>query len=437
MSEARDPFAEIRDDLLRCNKCGNCAAACPTYATLRRETMSSRGRVSLIDAYLAGEVPASKELHELLYMCLSCHACVPTCPNGVRVDKLVLAARERMARRDGGSAVRKAIFDGLLPRPGLLDAALWPARIYAASGIKHLAERLGIVHHLPGALGIYGQMVPEVPLRSGMSYVGGSSRARGERRGKVGYFLGCAQNLGYPDTARATVGLLNLAGYDVLTPTELVCCGMPALAYGETDAARELAARNLAAFAEADLDAIITDCASCGSFLKEYGELLRESAGLREAAERFARLTVDVSEFLAEAPIDAAPSSLGPLRVTYHDPCHLGHAQGVKSQPRDLLRRIPDLTLVEMRTPGLCCGSAGSYALTHPEVSVQILDRRISEAAETEATLLATGCPACQIQLGFGARRAGLDVSVRHPVELLAAAYGLETSMAKRLIPAR
>jgi glycolate oxidase iron-sulfur subunit len=420
-----DRFADVREDLLRCIKCGTCASVCPTYNALHRETTSARGRVSLIDAMLAGELEPTPEMEELLYLCLSCHSCVPACPNGVRVDKLVLAARASFADRNGGSIFKRAIFEGLLPHPERLDAAVWPVRLYQALGLKALAERLGIVERLPGRLGIYGQMVPRMPLRSALSKLAGTTPAKGERKGKVGYFLGCAQNLGFPETAAATVGLLSLAGYDVVVSREIVCCGMPSLAYGAIDATKDLAKRNLEAFAGQEIEALVTDCASCGSFLKEYGELLADEPEWAAKAAAMAQITVDVSEFLSAHPPQGERRSLGPLRITYHDPCHLGHAQGVKQQPRDLLRQVPDLELVEMRTQGACCGSAGSYALTHPEVSVEILDSRVEQIAETQATVVATGCPACQIQLGFGVRRGKVAVQLRHPVEILAAAYGL------------
>ena len=428
----RDLFAGLREDLLRCNRCGTCASVCPTYAALRRETTSARGRVSLIDAFLAGEIEATEEFRSLLYYCLSCHACATACPNGVRADKLVLAARATLARADGRSPVRRAIFEGLLPHPGRLDAALWPARLYEALGLRSLVDRSGLADLLPGALGTYGRMLPSMPLRPALDTIPAVSPATGPRRGRVGFFLGCAQNLAFPDAARATVALLNLAGYDVLTPRATVCCGMPAFAYGELDVAAALARRNLAAFAEADVDLLVTDCASCGSFLKEYGQLLADDADCADAAAHLAERTRDISEVLAAASPEAERSDLGELRVTYHDPCHLGHAQGVKRQPRDLLRGIPGLELVEMNTPGACCGSAGSYALTHPDVSLAILERRIAEAKETQAAILATGCPACRLQLEFGLRRAGLAVEVRHTVELVAASYGLARSVTKR-----
>ncbi|MHB9090570.1 MAG: (Fe-S)-binding protein [Chloroflexota bacterium] len=426
-----DPFADLREDLLHCNKCGSCAAVCPTYNALRRETTSARGRVSLIAAYLAGEIEATAEFEELLYYCLSCRACAATCPNGVRVDRLVLAARAALVARDGKSPVRRAIFGRLLPYPGRLDAIMWPARLYQACGMRGLVDRSGIIDHLPGNLSVYGQMLPRVPIGPAKRAVAGLSHAHGELRGRVGYFLGCAQNLAFPDTARATVALLNLAGFDVVTPPDTTCCGMPAYAYGEVEVARGLAERNVAAFSRQALDAVVTDCASCGSFLKEYDEVLGDTSRLASQAEALAKRTYDVAEFLAARGMEAPEGASSGLRVTYHDPCHLIHAQGVKRQPRQLLQSIPGLMLVEMRTQGACCGSAGSYALTHPRVSVTILGRRIEEARETGAELVATGCPACRIQLEFGLRKAGLAVRVRHTTELLAAAYGLDRSLAK------
>ncbi|MHB1415149.1 MAG: (Fe-S)-binding protein [Chloroflexota bacterium] len=424
-----DPFEGVREDLQRCNKCGTCASVCPTYGALRRETTSARGRVSLIEAFLAGELAADDELHELLYTCLSCHSCVPACPNGVRVDKLVLAARAKLAEADGRSPWRQLIFRDLLPHPERLSAALWPARAYQALGLRTLVERVGLDRHLPGRLGIYGQMAPAVPVRSASRVLPTVSTALGPTKGRVGYFLGCAQNFVFPAAAKATVALLNLAGFDVVTPPKTVCCGMPALAYGERAVAREAARWNVNLFLSEGVEALVTDCASCGSFLKEYGELLADDPEWAAKAADLSSRTRDISEFLAANPPLTTTSEAVPFRVTYHDPCHLAHAQGVKRQPRDLLRSIPGLELVEMRTPGACCGSAGSYGLTHPDISTTILDKRIAEALETDAQLIATGCPACRIQLEFGVRRAGHEVMVRHVSELLAAAYGVQNSL--------
>jgi glycolate oxidase iron-sulfur subunit len=429
-----EAFASVKEDLLRCNKCGTCASVCPTYGALRRETTSARGRVSLIAAYLAGDVEPDAEFEHLMYYCLSCHACATTCPNGVRVDSLVLAAREELAAGSGHSLSRQAVFQGLLPHPGRLDAALWPARLYDATGVRALAERTGLVSHLPGRLSIYGQMLPRAPLRPASSSIPEVSPAVGRSLGRVGYFLGCAQNLLYPETAKATVALLNLAGFDVVTPRGLVCCGMPARAYGEIAIARQLAAENVAAFAAAGVEAVITDCASCGSFLKEYGELLAQDSQIAQEAERLAKGLQDVSQFLTDQPPQGERRALDDTSVTYHDPCHLAHAQGIKKQPRDLLKGIEGVEFREMRTQGACCGGAGSYGLTHPEVSVTILDKRITEAVDTGASVLATGCPACRMQLEFGMRRAGARVEVRHTTELLAESYGVGRSFTKSSI---
>lgn len=421
---------QLQADLLRCNKCGTCASVCPTYNALRRETTSARGRVALVAAYVNGDIEPDEEFERLIYYCLGCHACATTCPNGVQVDRLVLAARAELAARNGRSWPRRAVFDALLPHPGRLDAALWPARLYEVLGARSVVERSGLVSRLPEPLATYGQMLPHAPVRPARRAIPEVSPAIGTPIGRVGYLLGCAQNLLYPQTAIATVALLNLAGFDVVTPYQTVCCGMPAVAYGEVDAARTMAAKNVNAFAAAGVEALVTDCASCGSFLKGYGELLAGNASSSRSAERLAGLTLDVSEFLAANPPrgERRPVSVGVL--TYHDPCHMAHAQGLKRQPRALLGEVEGVQLVEMRTQGACCGGAGSYGLTHPEVSVAILDKRIAEAQETGASVLATGCPACRMQLEFGLRRAGSKIVVRHTTEILAAAYGAVRSLA-------
>ncbi|MHB1131457.1 MAG: (Fe-S)-binding protein [Chloroflexota bacterium] len=408
---------ELRDDLRRCNKCGSCAAACPSFRELRRETASARGRVNLVEAFLDDQIGDTKHLSDLLYLCLGCHSCVPACPNGVRVDRLVMAARAALVEADGHAAWRNVVFDSLLPHPRRLDLALWPLRLAGAAGLQPLAARL------PGRLGDLGSALPKAPLRSASAGLPALTPAQGERRGRVAYFLGCAQNLLYPEAAQATVAVLSAAGYEVALSADLRCCGLPALVYGEAEAARELARSNVAALEALGAEAVVTDCASCGSFLKEYGELLADDGPWGERASQLAASVRDVSEFLVANPPQLIGGPGAPLKITYHDPCHLAQAQGIKKQPRTLLRAVPGLELVETRTPGACCGSAGSYALTHPEVSQAILRRRVDELVATGAEIVATGCPACRMQIEAGLRRAGSSMRVRHTTELLATVY--------------
>jgi len=254
------------------------------------------------------------------------------------------------------------------------------------------------------------QSLPEVTL------------ARGETKYKVGFFLGCAQSLLFAEESAATVRVLSRNGCTVNTPREVECCGMPAHGYGRLDLVRKQAQHNISVFESQDVDVVVTDCATCGSTLKEYGEYLKDDPEWAGRAEAFSRKVKDVSEFLAEIPLEK-PQGRIDARVTYHDPCHLRRAQKVWKQPRDLLKQIDGLDFVELAEADWCCGSAGSQLITHYETSLEVLDRKMDNLANTKAQVVASGCPGCQMQLNTGIKRRGLDVRVVHPISLLDEAY--------------
>jgi glycolate oxidase iron-sulfur subunit len=245
--------------------------------------------------------------------------------------------------------------------------------------------------------------------------------ARGEKRGKVGFFLGCIMTLMYPEVSRQTVRVLAHQGFDVLTPKEAKCCGAPHLNEGDRQTARQLALYNLDLFLAAEVDYILTDCAGCGATLKEYEELLEGQAEHQKLTD-FRPKIRDISEFLAE--VGLRTTELKPVNktVTYHEPCHLCHAQGVSKQPRQLLKQIPGIELREMNEASWCCGSAATWGLKFSQESQQVLDRKLNNVKQTAADILITANPGCQLQLAWGVREAGLPQKVQHLMELLGAA---------------
>jgi glycolate oxidase iron-sulfur subunit len=266
-------------------------------------------------------------------------------------------------------------------------------------------------------------MLPSVPFKPLRRKLKEVTRAKGELKQRVGFFLGCADDLVFNSAGSATVSLLSDNACEVVIPARLECCGMPCLGYGEMEQAIKLAKNNIEAFEAAQVEYIITDCGTCGSFLKGYSDLLKGQPQYAERAEKFSQKIRDISEFLVER-IDRK-SITGEIRgkVTYHDSCHMRWVQKVSSQPRQILELIPGLELVEMREADTCCGGAGSYNLTHYKASMGILDRKMSNIAATGADLVATGCPGCRIQLRLGVKRRSLKGQVVHPVELLRQAY--------------
>jgi glycolate oxidase iron-sulfur subunit len=267
--------------------------------------------------------------------------------------------------------------------------------------------------------------LPQRPLRQSLPEV---TPARGEKKYKVGFFLGCAQSLLFAEESAATVRVLSRNGCTVITPPEVECCGMPAHGYGRLDLVRKQAQHNISVFEAQEVDVIVTDCATCGSTLKEYGTYLKDDSEWAARAEAFSRKVRDVSEFLAEIPLEK-PQGRVEARVTYHDPCHLRRAQKVWKQPRDLLKQIDGLEFVELSESDWCCGSAGSQLITHYETSLKVLDRKIDNLAGTGAEYIASGCPGCQMHLNVGVRRNKLNVQVVHPITLLDRAYRQESKV--------
>ncbi|MHB8993303.1 MAG: (Fe-S)-binding protein, partial [Chloroflexota bacterium] len=242
-----------------------------------------------------------------------------------------------------------------------------------------------------------------------------------ERQYRVAYFIGCATNLLYPEVAASMLRVLYANNTEVLVP-EVVDCGKPPMVYGDLEAARGLARKNIDALHGLDVDAIVTDCATCGSFLKEYGKLMAEDPHYAEKARAVSGKMKDVSEFLAGIQLN---DEMGEVKskITYHDPCHLVRFQKVSAQPRKLLKGIPGLEFKEMAEADMCCGGAGSFSLTHYDLSQQVLGRKMGNASRTGAGYLATGCPACMMQLSGGIRQEGMPVEVIHTVQLLDRAY--------------
>jgi glycolate oxidase iron-sulfur subunit len=406
---------------LNCIRCGLCLAVCPTYREHLKEAASPRGRVALARKGLEGQLELSPNLIEQMYGCFACMACDEICPVGIQPAALSLAMRHVQEQRKP-AGWKNMLFGGLLPHPGRMEAATLPLRLYQTLGIRRLVYALGLTRLLPGKLHDLEAMLPHLPQRPLRQKLPQVTPARGEARYRAGFFLGCAQSLLFAEQSAATVRVLSRNGCTVLTPREVECCGMPAHGYGRLDLVRSQAQHNIAVFERTEVDVIVTDCATCGSTLKEYGTLLKDDPQWAARAAAFSQKVRDVSEFLSEIPIEK-PKGTIPSRVTYHDPCHLRRAQKVWKQPRALLGLIDGLELVELPEADWCCGSAGSQLITHYETSRKVMDRKMDNLADTHAQIIASGCPGCQMQLIAGIQRRGLKVRVVHPITLLDEAY--------------
>jgi glycolate oxidase iron-sulfur subunit len=409
-------------EYLNCIRCGLCLAACPTYREYLKETASPRGRVALARKGLDGELALSPGLFEQMYGCFACMACNDLCPVGIRPADLALSMRH-VQEQIRPAKWKQWLFGGLISHAGRMELATLPLRLYERLGIRRLVYWLGLNRLLPGRFRDLEAMLPRLPQRPLRRILPEVTKAYGEEIRRVGFFLGCAQSLLFAEQSAATLRVLARNGCTVITPKEIECCGMPARGYGRLDLVEKQARHNIAVFERCNVERIITDCATCGSTLKEYGSLLAGDKEWAGRAEAFRQKVRDISEFLSEIPL-RKPAGRIDATVTYHDPCHLRRGQQVWKEPRKILSLIDGLQFKELPEADWCCGSAGSQLITHYETSWKVLDRKLDNVVKTGARILASGCPGCQMQLNTGLRRRGFPVRVTHPVTLLDEAYG-------------
>lgn len=382
--------------------CGLCLNDCPTYRVLGDEADSPRGRIQLIKAMVA--TPAAPDPRAVAHLeaCLVCRACETACPSLVPFGRVMEAAREEIAHRRAVGRVRAALVD-LVTHPRLLSLAGRLARIYDRSGLRALARRV-----LPGRL---AEIEGLLPLPEGAPY---RPVARGGA--DVQLLAGCVMRSAFGDTQRSTVRVLERSGRRVSAPPDQTCCGALHAHAGLAERARTLARRNVAAFADGDAP-IVATAAGCGAHLKAYGELLRDDPGLAGPARRLAARVRDASEIVSRA--DARGAVPRRVRVVYQDACHLAHGQVIRRQPRDLLRAIDGVELVPVADAERCCGSAGVYNLTHPEIARELGRQKVAAILAVRPDAVVSANPGCILQIRAGLRAAGADVPVVHLMSAL------------------
>lgn len=413
--------APTYEAILQCMRCGFCLPTCPTYALTGRERSSPRGRVALARAVAEEKLDFTEAVQEEAFFCLDCRACTTACPSGVHAGEIMEICRSQAHAAfplpKWQVRFRGFLLERLLPSPKGLERAMLPARLYQKIGIQWLLRHSHLLDLGPGWIKKAEGMMPKIapPLRPRLPE---TMPARGKKRGRIAFFLGCIMTLMYPEVSRQTVRVLAHQGFDVVTPKTQKCCGAPHLTEGDRQTARQLARHNVDLFLALDVDAIVTDCAGCGAALKEYEELL-EGGPDRSRLEAFRAKVRDVSEFLAEAGLRTEELREVGKTVTYHEPCHLCHAQGVSTQPRQLIRQVPGVELREMKEASWCCGSAATWGLKFTEESDRVLDRKLGNVAATGADILLTANPGCHLQLAWGLRTRGMPQEVRHVMELL------------------
>jgi glycolate oxidase iron-sulfur subunit len=407
-----------------CVHCGFCLPTCPTYVLWGAEADSPRGRIYLMNSGVSGE-PLSDSMVEHFDNCLGCMSCVTACPSGVKYDRLIEDTRAQIERNHSRTpsqrALRAAIF-AVFPYPRRLRLLRGPLRAYQKSGLQKLVARSGLLERLGPTLKTLESLAPQLnrvprpPRRVA---------ARGKRRAVVGMLTGCVQSAFFPEVNSATVRVLALEGCDVLIPPSQGCCGALSVHNGRKTEAQKFARRLIDTFERTGMDYFVVNAAGCGSSLKEYDTLLADDPAYARRAATFTAKVRDLSELLYELGPVATRHPL-PMTVAYHDACHLGHAQGIRAEPRSLLRDIPNLSLREIADPEICCGSAGIWNVLNPQPAAQLGALKAANVMATGAELLVTANPGCLMQISSAA---GGAISFAHTAQVLDASLrGLPVS---------
>ncbi|HEY7038432.1 MAG TPA: heterodisulfide reductase-related iron-sulfur binding cluster [Methylomirabilota bacterium] len=411
----------------RCVHCGLCLAYCPTFSELGTEMDSPRGRIVLVKSLAEGRIRLTDSAVAHLDLCLGCRACETVCPSGVPYGQLIEAARAEIERQRPGGLLRRLFrwtnFSLLLAHPRLLRLAAAGLRFYQVSGLRALLRTSGLLRLLPASLRHWEPLLPELPPAAARAPLPEVTSAHGARRARVGLLTGCIQQVAFGPQNRATARVLARNGAEVVAPRAQTCCGALHAHAGEHATALDLARRTIEVFEQANVEAVIVNTSGCGAHMKSYGLLLAGDPAWRERAVRFAARVRDISEFLAEEPL-RGPLAPVTRTVTYHDPCHVAHGQKIRMQPRALLAQVPGLRVVELKESDWCCGSAGTYNLTQPEMATRLQERKIAHVRATGADAVVTANPGCIIQIAQGLAAKGSPVHVLHIVEILDQAYG-------------
>ena len=411
----------------QCVHCGLCLAYCPTFSELGTEMDSPRGRILLIKSLAEGRIALTDSTVEHLSLCLDCRACETVCPAVVPYGRPIEAAKAEIEHQRPGSLVRRAFrwvnFGLLLSRPRLLSPMAASLRVYQISGFRRLVRGSGLLKLLPGALAAWEALLPDMPPASARAPLPPVMPAEGERRARVALLTGCIQQVVFGADNRATAAVLVKNGYEVVVPQDQGCCGALNAHGGDHARALALARQTIDAFERAHADAVVVNTSGCGAHMKGYAHLLAGDPAYASRAARFVNSVRDVSEYLAREPL-RGPLRPVPMTVTYHDPCHVVHGQKIRTEPRRLLAQIPGLRVVDLAESDWCCGSAGIYNLTQPEMAGRLLERKTRHVLATGAEAVVTANPGCILQIAQGLRARGSSVRVLHIVEVLNRAYG-------------
>jgi glycolate oxidase iron-sulfur subunit len=404
-----------------CVHCGFCLPACPTYVLWGEEMDSPRGRIYMMQKASEGKAPLDQNFRTHMDNCLGCMACMTACPSGVQYGKLIEDARAQVERnipRTSEDSLFRRLLFATFPHPARLRLMAAPLFLYQRSGLQTLVRSSGLLKLVPKRFAAMEALLPVVPAHFAWKVPTVTTPSTTARR-RVGMLAGCVQQVFFAHVNAATARVLAAEGCEVITPQNQPCCGALMVHSGLEEQAAAMARQIIDIFDRADVDTIVVNAAGCGSTMKEYGHLLRDDPQWAERARAFSAKCKDITEILCElAPV--APRNPLPMRVAYHDACHLRHAQGVYQQPRQLLASIPGMDVAEIAESSLCCGSAGVYNLLHPEPAQELGDRKVTHLLAAKAQAVVSANPGCLLQLMSGLRRRGeRAMPAFHMIELL------------------
>lgn len=422
MNELARMMKELEDQMMVCMKCGMCQAVCPLFADTGREADVARGKLSLLDGLLHEMFEDPEGVSVRLNKCLLCGSCAANCPSGVNVLEIFIKARAILTGFQGLPPAKKAIFRGMLAHPHLFDkVGEWGAKfqkvftkpandVIGTSCARVMSPLIGDRHFRPLADIPFHKQLPELHTAVGASGM------------KVAFYVGCLADKIFPSLAQATVDVLTHHGVGIFMPPSQACCGIPAVSSGDTDTFRRLVRHNIRQFAAEDFDYLVTSCATCTSTIKEVWPMMTDAENdLNGTVRRMADKTLDIHEFLvSKVGVEAVASSNGDRLVTYHDPCHLKKSLKVFAEPRAILNASHGYRLTEMTESDWCCGMGGSFNVQYYSISSRIGERKRNNITATGCEVVATGCPACMMQISDALSRAGDRIAVKHPVEIYA-----------------
>jgi glycolate oxidase iron-sulfur subunit len=424
-------FESWEKEVIRCIRCGACQNVCPVFQELQAESTVARGRVKLIHGAIHKDLALTEGFIDKMSLCLMCKACVANCPSGVQVDKLVEAARKEITEKKGLSLLKKLIFRLVLKNRWVFNAGMKVGSVFQGLIFRKGPKGQGMLPRM--SLGIdkrrllaplaeksFRSMYPEVITVS-------------DAKMRVGFFTGCMINYIYTDTGKAVINVLKRNGVEVVIPALQNCCGTPVRMNGDFESAIAMARANIDVFWREEVDAIVVACGTCGLALREeYAELLAEDSIYAEKARKLGAMVKDFTELVVS--LEGFADKIGhlPLKVSYHDPCHLVRGLKVKEQPRQIIRSIPGVVFQEMNKPATCCGSGGSFSLSHYDLSTKINDHKVEDITQTGAEVLVTGCGACRMHIADGLHRRNVPINVMHTAQLLEMAYEAEDVALKK-----